>query len=92
MGLFLLSGGISWKSFSVNRLISLSVLFLANPATRNFEALSIYLTFPAIFLIERSLAFPLSRSPILSLVIVIKISLLTIEKSLKPLFCRRFQT
>jgi hypothetical protein len=26
------------------------------------------------------------------LVIVIKISLLTIEKSLKPLFCRRFQT
>jgi hypothetical protein len=26
------------------------------------------------------------------LVIVIKISLLTIKKSLKPLFCRRFQT
>ncbi len=41
---FLLSGWISWKSFSVTLLISDAVLFLANPATKNFEALSIYVT------------------------------------------------
>jgi hypothetical protein len=50
------------------------------------------LTFPVIFLFERSPDLPLSRNPILSLVIVIKIGLLKTEESLKPLFRRRFQT
>ncbi len=50
------------------------------------------LTFPVIFLFERSPNFPLSQSPILSLSIIIKSSLLATAKSLKPLFCRRFQT
>jgi hypothetical protein len=50
------------------------------------------LTFPIIFLFKRSPNFPLSQSPILSLSIIIKSSLLATAKSLKPLFCRRFQT
>ena len=51
-----------------------------------------FLTFPVIFLFERSPNFSLSQSPILSLAIIIKSNLLETAKSLKPLFCRRFQT
>jgi hypothetical protein len=43
------------------------------------------LTFPVIFLIERSLGFALYRSPILPSAIVIKIGLLKIDEKLKPL-------
>ncbi len=50
------------------------------------------LTFPAIFLFERSPNFLLSQSLILSSAIVIKSSLLKTVKSLKPLFGRHFQT
>jgi hypothetical protein len=50
------------------------------------------LTFPVIFLFERSLNFSLSQSLIFSSAIVIKSSLLETAKSLKPLFRRRFQT
>ena len=50
------------------------------------------LTFPVIFLFERSPNFLLSQSLILSSAIVIKSSLLETAKSLKPLFGRHFQT
>ena len=50
------------------------------------------LTFPVIFLFERSPNFSPSQSPILSLAIIIKSNLLEAAKSLKPLFYRRFQT
>ncbi len=50
------------------------------------------LTFPVILLVERSLTIPLSQSPIFSLFIVIKLSLLTTKAGLKPLFFGRFKT
>ena len=52
----------------------------------------VVLTFPVIFLSEWSRIFALSQSPILSFSIVIKISLWTIEESLKSLLCSYFQT
>jgi hypothetical protein len=61
-------------------------------ANLNRANLFVTLTFPIIFLFKRSPNFPLSQSPILSLSIIIKSSLLATAKSLKPLFCRRFQT
>ncbi len=61
-------------------------------SARSVSDLKAHLTFPVIFLIERSLGFPLYRSPILPSAIVIKIGLLKIDEKLKPLCCRRFQT
>jgi hypothetical protein len=66
--------------------------FLDFAIANNLSELINNLTFPVIFLFERSLNFSLSQSLILSSAIVIKSSLLEIAKSLKPLFCRHFQT
>ena len=70
------------------------LIIRGNGNSRNFFTVApmANLTFPVIFLFERSPNFSPSQSPILSLAIIIKSNLLEAAKSLKPLFYRRFQT